>query len=170
MRDGGFRNTVVYMVAHSAEGAMGVVINRPAGDLTLVGLLERLNIGKQTELADIIVHNGGPVEPERGFVLHSTDYKQKSTLLCPPAVGLTTTLEIVKDIACGRGPKQFLFALGYAGWATGQLEDEIRKNGWFNVRASAQMIFSPDWRQKWNCALKLLGLDAARFSAESGTA
>ena len=170
MQDDCFRNTVIYLVAHSAEGAMGVVINRPVGNLTLGGLLERLGIGRQTELADIVVHKGGPVEPERGFVLHSADYKQRSTLLCPPSVGLTTTLEIVKDIACGRGPKRFLFALGHAGWAGGQLEEEIRRSGWFNVRASTEMIFSSDWRQKWNHALRLLGLDAAKFSATSGSA
>ena len=178
MQDSRFARTVVYVCAHSADGAMGIMINQPAPQITFRDLLIQLNIipeGPEIRLPDAAgamrVHRGGPVETGRGFVLHSADYFiENSTLPIDEHVCLTATLEILKAIAVGTGPQRAMLALGYAGWAPGQLEAEIQANGWLSCQATPQLIFDPDLEQKYDRALAVLGIDPARLSSEAGHA
>ncbi|MBZ0228807.1 MAG: YqgE/AlgH family protein [Bauldia sp.] len=178
MQDSRFERTVVYVCAHSAEGAMGIMINRPAPQITFRDLLVQLDIipeGPEIRLPDAAsrmqVHRGGPVETGRGFVLHSADYFiENSTLPIDENVCLTATLEILKAIAVGTGPENAVLALGYAGWAPGQLETEIQANGWLHCPGTPELIFDPDLDAKYARALGLLGIDPARLSGEAGHA
>jgi len=176
MEDGRFARSVVYVCAHSADGAMGIVINQVAPQIDFVDLLVQLDIipdGPEIRLppkADrMIVQRGGPVETGRGFVLHSPDYFiENSTLPIAENVCLTATLEILKAIVAGSGPRNAMLALGYAGWARGQLEAEIQQNGWLHCSAPADLIFDPDLASKYDRALALLGIDLAMLSDEAG--
>lgn len=178
MQDTRFARTVVYICAHSADGAMGITINKAASEITFKDLLVQLDIlpdGPTIKLPDCAgrmkVHRGGPVETTRGFVLHSADYfSESSTLPIDDDVCLTATLEILKAIANGRGPENALLALGYAGWAPGQLENEIQANGWLFCPASAEIIFDPDLNAKYDRALATLGVDPARLASDAGHA
>ena len=176
--DGPFARTVVYVCAHSPEGAMGITINQPAKQITFHDLLVQLDIipeGPEIRLPGpagrMQVHRGGPVETGRGFVLHSSDYYvENSTLPIDENVSLTTTLEILKAIATGSGPQKALLALGYAGWSPGQLDNEIRENGWLHCPARPELIFDPDIEGKYDKALSFLGIDVSRLSSEAGHA
>jgi putative transcriptional regulator len=178
MQDTRFSRTVVYLCAHSADGAMGIMINQPAPQITFRDLLVQLDIipeGPEIRLPGPVsrmqVHRGGPVETGRGFVLHTSDYfLENSTLPIDEHVCLTATLEILKAIAVGNGPENAMLALGYAGWAPGQLETEIQANGWLNCRASPDLIFDTDLDAKYARALATLGVDPARLSGEAGRA
>ncbi len=178
MVDDRFARTVVYVCAHSREGAMGITINRPAPKITFRDLLVQLDIipeGPQIRLPEPVdrmtVHRGGPVETGRGFVLHSADYFiENSTLPIDEHVSLTATLEILKAIAAGTGPENALLALGYAGWAPGQLEEEIQANGWLHCPAEPELIFDDDLDSKYVRALALIGIDASRLVGEAGHA
>jgi len=178
MQDDRFARTVVYICAHSSEGAMGITINKPARQITFHDLLIQLDIipeGEEIRLpgpaGHMTVHRGGPVETGRGFVLHSSDYFiENSTLPIDENVSLTATLEILKAIAFGKGPENALLALGYAGWAPGQLESEIHANGWLNCAAMPELIFDGDLDGKYERALGLIGIDAARLASEAGHA
>jgi putative transcriptional regulator len=178
MQDSRFARTVVYICAHSADGAMGIMVNQPAPQITFRDLLVQLNIipeGPEIRLPDsadaMRVHRGGPVETGRGFVLHSADYFiENSTLPIDEHVCLTATLEILKAIAVGTGPERAMLALGYAGWAPGQLESEIQANGWLSCYGSPQLIFDPDLEHKYDRALAIIGIDPARLSSEAGHA
>src|SRR4030067_593759 len=151
MGDPRFARAVIYMCAHSADGAMGIIINQRAPNISFTELLEQLNIVPPqdrirltTDLHAMAVHLGGPVETGRGFVLHSADhFKAESTLPIDESVCLTATIDILRDIAKGTGPDKALLALGYAGWAPGQLENEIQANGWLNFAAAPEVIFAP---------------------------
>lgn len=169
MTDPRFERSVVYLCAHSDEGAMGLVINRLIDSLTFGSLLEQLGIdsGGSTELP---IHFGGPVESSRGFVLHSADYVQDSTLLIDQEIALTATVDVLRAIADGNGPKQRVLALGYAGWAPGQLDAEIQANGWLLVPADADLVFGADNENKWDRALRKLGIDLTLLSSEAGHA
>jgi len=170
MQDARFSRAVVYLCAHSAEGAMGLVINRLFNALSFPDLLEQLNI-EPTPLCDPIrIHFGGPVEAGRGFVLHSTDYVQDTTLLVDDQVALTATVDVLKAIAEGYGPKQCLLALGYAGWGAGQLDQEIRKNAWLNAPADEELLFGLEVEHKWERAIAKLGVDFSMLSGEAGHA
>lgn len=170
MMDPRFARTVVYVCAHTAEGAMGLVVNRLFTALSFPDLLEQLNI-KPTPVCDQIrVHFGGPVEAGRGFVLHSTDYIQETTLLVDDAVGLTATVDVLKAIAEGHGPKQSLLALGYAGWAAGQLDSEIRENSWLSVGADEDLLFGLAIENKWERAIAKIGVDFSKLSGDAGHA
>jgi putative transcriptional regulator len=159
MGDPRFERSVIYLCAHTAEGAMGLVINRALEDVHLPDLLRQLGI-PETDSADAIrVHFGGPVETGQGFILHSADYTQDSTLMVGGGVGLTATLDILKDIASGAGPHRSLLALGYAGWGAGQLESEIQANGWLTVPADDALLFDHDLETKWERALAKIGVD-----------
>ncbi|MGL4437675.1 MAG: YqgE/AlgH family protein [Bosea sp. (in: a-proteobacteria)] len=176
MRDQRFQRTVVYMCAHSDEGAMGLVINRPAADVKLPELLFQLGIfdsadpirvGMPEEPVPIL--RGGPVETGRGFVLHSSDYfADASTLPIDDGVCLTHTVDILKAIAQGEGPRQAVLALGYAGWGAGQLESELQANGWLHCEADAELLFDTDLDTKYRRALAKLGVDPARLSSTAG--
>ncbi len=170
MADPRFARTVIYVCAHTADGAMGLVINRPIESVTFPDLLKQLNIEAPHPAQQIRIMFGGPVETGRGFVLHSSDYVQDSTLLVSKNVGLTATMEILRDIANGAGPRQSLLALGYAGWGPGQLDSEITSNGWLTAPADDGLIFGNDLNHKWDSALAKLGVSAALLSGDAGHA
>lgn len=170
MRDARFARTVIFMCAHNQNGAMGLVINRLVGAITFPDLLDQLGIQKTEDAEEIRVHFGGPVESGRGFVLHSSDYNQDSTLEVDSKVALTATIDILRDIATGSGPRQRLMALGYAGWGPGQLDLEIQDNGWLHVEADDELIFGDDLSNKWERAIGKLGVSVSMLSDEAGHA
>ena len=171
MGDPRFEKSVVFLCAHSAEGAMGLIVNKPTPDLALDDLLDQLDIDKGTGSKGVGVFFGGPVETGRGFVLHSRDYHgSPSTLQVDEAFSMTATRDILEDIARGLGPAQSLAALGYAGWAPGQLEGELQQNAWLTVDADEAIVFSADIGGKWSAALAKLGIDPLLLSAEGGRA
>lgn len=148
-----FMRTVIYMVAHDANGAMGLVVNRPIGSVPLARLLDELGIGSEGISGIIRVHYGGPVEAPRGFVLHTADYVPKGTLIVKDGMALTSQPEILRAIAGGTGPRRSLFALGYAGWGPGQLEAEIKAGDWVTVQADQALVFDDDYDRKWERAM-----------------
>ncbi len=178
MTDERFMRAVIYICAHSAEGAMGIVINKPAPDLRLPDLLVQLDIISDEDairlpgaLDRMPVLMGGPVETSRGFVLHSPDYRvAQSTLAVDRKICLTATVDILRAIARGSGPREAVLALGYAGWSPGQLETEIQRNGWLNCPADPGVVFDHDANDKYERALKLLGIDPALLSSSAGHA
>ena len=175
MKDPRFDRAVIYMCAHSGEGAMGLIVNKPAEDVSFGDLLEQLEIShslpESAAPRDIRVVYGGPVEHGRGFVLHSRDYaSNESTLEVDGIVGMTATLDILEDIARGEGPKSSILALGYSGWGPGQIEGEIAANGWLTCPAKPEFIFGEDDDGKWVASLKSLGIDPLLLSAEGGRA
>lgn len=171
MGDPRFEKSVVFLCAHSAEGAMGLIVNKPTPDLALDDLLDQLDIDKGEGSKGLTVFFGGPVETGRGFVLHSRDYHgSPSTLQVDEAFSMTATRDILEDIARGLGPAQSLAALGYAGWAPGQLEGELQQNAWLTVDADEAIVFSADIGGKWSAALAKLGIDPLLLSAEGGRA
>ncbi|MBT4770528.1 MAG: YqgE/AlgH family protein [Rhodospirillaceae bacterium] len=170
MKDSRFERSVIYMVAHTDDGAMGLVLNQLADSITFPDLLEQLEIDRSLSGQQISVHFGGPVETGRGFVLHSSEYQQEGTLPVDQVVSLTATVEIVKDIAEGRGPRDCLLALGYAGWGPGQLETEIQQNGWLHVSADSDLVFNKDISKTWELAIAKLGFDLSMLSEDAGHA
>ena len=170
MSDPRFSRSVIYLCAHSAEGAMGLVINRLIDAVTLPDLLGQLGIEPGPETEHIRVHFGGPVESGRGFVLHSDDYVQEATLLIREGIALTATIDVLRAIAGGGGPRRSLFALGYAGWAPGQLDAEIQANGWLNINADNELIFGTALDDKWRRAIAKLGIDHSMLSGTAGRA
>jgi putative transcriptional regulator len=170
MRDTRFARSVVYLCAHTAEGAMGLVVNRLFNSLSFGELLEQLSIEASVQCANVRIHFGGPVEAGRGFVLHSTDYLQETTLMVNDEVGLTATIDVLKALADGRGPERYLLALGYAGWAAGQLDSEIRENAWLSVQSDAELLFDHDIDSKWQRAISKIGVDFNKLSAIAGHA
>ncbi|NSX54293.1 YqgE/AlgH family protein [Parasulfitobacter algicola] len=172
MGDPRFDKSVVYMCAHSDEGAMGLIVNKPAQGIQFSDLLDQLSITPTINNASVIkVHFGGPVEHGRGFVLHSADYgANSSTLQVDDHVGMTATLDILEDIATGQGPSSSLMTLGYSGWGPGQLEREIAENGWLTCEAPMDIVFAKDNTMKWSAALAEMGIDPLLLSAEAGRA
>lgn len=178
MTDKRFARTVIYMCVHSPETAMGIIVNRLAENISFSELLEHLDLegaappgDDAPELEDMHVHYGGPVETSRGFVLHTPDYRtQKRTLAVENKVCLTATVDILKAITRGKGPSKALLALGYAGWAGGQLEAEIRANGWLHCPADADILFDTDIELKYERALSALGIDEGHLVAVAGHA
>jgi putative transcriptional regulator len=171
MMDPRFARSVIYMCAHSGDaGAMGLVINKRLGSLTMGELFTQLDIEPSEFAGGRPVHFGGPVESGRGFVLHTADYREEATLLVAGNIAVTATIEILRNIGKGRGPRQCLFALGYAGWAPGQLDAEIQANGWLSVAADDEIIFTPDHDGKWRRALAKLGIDLSMLSSDAGHA
>ena len=171
MGDPRFEKSVILICAHSPEGAMGLIINRPARDLSFANLLDQLSIPRAPEGRDIRIHSGGPVERGRGFVLHSPDYTGgPATMRIGSDYGMTATLDILEALARGDGPARALLALGYSGWGPGQLEDEIRANGWLIADAAEDLVFSADDAGKWVGALRAMGIDPLMLSAAAGRA
>ncbi len=178
MQDKRFQRSVVYICAHSPDGAMGIMVNQPAPQITFRDLLVQLDVipeGPEIRLPGsagrMKVNRGGPVETGRGFVLHSADYFiENSTLPIDEHVCLTATLEILKAIAFGNGPQSAILALGYAGWAPGQLENEIQANGWLHCPATPELIFDADLDGKYGRVMSSLGVDPSRLSGEAGHA
>lgn len=170
MGDPRFERTVIYMCAHSAEGAMGLVVNKKANEIDFPELLKQLEIEPESIKNPIPILVGGPVETGRGFVLHSLDYRQDSTLEVSEDVGLTATVDILRSIAEGEGPARSLLTLGYAGWSAGQLDSEIQANGWLSVKADASLLFDDDLGEKWDRAVRKMGIDPSFLSVEAGHA
>jgi putative transcriptional regulator len=170
MADPRFARSVVYLCAHSADGAMGLVVNRLIDSLTFQNLLEQIGVEQAMDADDMPIHFGGPVEASRGFVLHTADYVQDSTLMIEDDIALTATIDVLKAIAKGDGPRQCVLALGYAGWAAGQLDAEIQANGWLMVPADHELVFGIDNESKWQRAIAKLGVDLSLLSLEAGHA
>ena len=178
MTDRRFARSVIYMCAHSDEGAMGLIINHRADHISFPDLLERLGIiahetedGISNDIFDRQVHVGGPVETGRGFVLHSADYHANdSTLPIDREISLTASVEILKAIATGEGPLHAMLALGYAGWSAGQLENEIQANGWLHCPADLDLLFDGDLEGKYTRALAKIGVDPSHLVSDAGHA
>jgi putative transcriptional regulator len=153
MTDPRFVRTVIFMIQHDATGAMGLVINRPIGRISIAALLEQLGAGSSGVGGDLRVHYGGPVEPMQGFVLHTSDYTTPDTHVVRSGIALTTDTEVLRAIGAGSGPRRSLFALGYAGWAPGQLEGEIERGHWVDVQADEKIVFDENADKKWERAL-----------------
>ncbi|MBZ6076013.1 YqgE/AlgH family protein [Microvirga puerhi] len=178
MMDERFARAVIYICAHSGEGAMGIILNRPAANVNLPDLLVQLEIIPELErillpqkVGRMQVLMGGPVETSRGFVLHSSDFHiAQSTLLIDESICLTATVDILRAIARGEGPKDAILALGYAGWEAGQLETEIQANGWLNCPADAELIFNASAELRYEMALRRIGVDPAMLSIQAGHA
>lgn len=170
MRDPRFHKTLVYLCAHSADGAMGLIVNKPAETLTLSDLFERLDIAHDPQVGGETVRFGGPVETGRGFVLHSADYHAPAaTLKVDEETSMTATLEILHLMATGDGPRDQMVALGYAGWAAGQLEGELQANGWLLCPPDHDLLFGNENDTKWDRAMAKLGIDP-RLLSSGGTA
>ena len=169
LQDERFHKTVIYMCAHSSEGSMGIIINKKIDYDFFSNLLEQLGIDKPIN-NKLFLRYGGPVESGRGFVLHSDDMVRKETLNIGKGVALTSTSEFFEDLVKGRGPKNSILALGYAGWQPGQLENEIIQNSWMSLSVETNFLFDEALSKKWNDAYKLLGINPMNLSSDSGTA
>lgn len=171
MSDPRFDRSVVFLCAHSSEGAMGLIVNKPSADLEIADLLRQIGVTPAETLDPMPVHFGGPVENGRGFVLHGADYTgNESTLKVDASFGMTATVDILQQIAAGTGPAQCIMALGYAGWGPGQLESELQQNGWLTSDASLELVFGSDSSAKWERALRGLGINPLLLSSTGGRA
>ena len=172
MPDPRFEKSVIFVCAHSlSTGAMGLIINKQIEGLNFRDLVQKLEIHSSPMTPDFPVLYGGPVETGRGFVLHSGEYQSNdATLPVTEDISLTATIDILRAIAEGRGPVKSIFALGYAGWGAGQIEDEIRANGWIHCEADTEILFDTGLDTKWASALSRLGIDVSGLSAQAGRA
>jgi putative transcriptional regulator len=171
MMDPRFARSVVYVCAHSEdEGAMGLVVNKLLASLTMEELFTHLKLEPNNLGLSRPVHFGGPVEPGRGFVLHTADYREDASLVVGDGFAVTATLDILRAIGKGEGPQRSLLALGYAGWAPGQLDAEMQANGWLSITADTDLIFDDDFEAKWQRALGKIGIDLTMLSTDAGHA
>ena len=171
MGDPRFENAVVYMCAHSHEGSMGLIVNKPTPEIKFSDLLEQLSIDDGDLATDVRIHYGGPVETGRGFVLHTSDYASGAgTMNVTDDISMTATLDILEDIAAGNGPKRSMLGLGYAGWGPSQLEGELVQNGWLICDPTDDILFGRAAEHKWTAALKVLGINPLMLSASGGSA
>jgi len=168
MEDPRFKHSVIFVCAHSDDGAMGLIINKPSSAITFPGLLEQLGVSEYVGTKHVEVQLGGPVESSRGFVLHSQDYIRDASLVVDEDMALTATLDILRAIADDCGPRRCLIALGYAGWGPGQLDTEIINNGWLNVEADEDLVFGEDLDSKWALAMSKIGIDPFMLSDNVG--
>ncbi|MGE5129321.1 MAG: YqgE/AlgH family protein [Sphingomonadaceae bacterium] len=170
MVDPHFARTLTYVCEHNDQGALGIVVNRPI-DMTMQALFERLSLTlRHSELADAPVFFGGPVQTDRGFVLHAPAGNWQSTLRVREAIGLTTSKDVLEAVGRGEGPAKILVTLGYAGWSAGQLEHELSQNAWLTVEAQDAIIFDTPVEERLPAAMELLGIDFARLQDEAGHA
>ncbi len=169
-----FDRAVIFVCAHDEEGAMGLVINNTMQGIDFSELVGQLkfesDIKVKFEEMDLPVMSGGPVETARGFLLHSSDFKRDDTMKVDEEFGVTGTVDALKDVACGQGPKELLFMLGYAGWDAGQLDAELQQNAWLVVDADPALIFEGEPQEKWSRAINKLGIDPAMLSSSVGRA
>lgn len=170
MQDPRFAQSVIYLCAHSPDGAMGLVVNRPVENLSFDELLRQLAIEPVPPARRIQVQAGGPVEQVRGFVLHTADWLQDGSLQVNETMALTASIDVLREIAKGGGPRLGLLALGYAGWGPGQLDREISDNAWLSVPSDEALIFGGDFAAKWRAALAKLGIDPLLLSGAAGRA
>ncbi len=170
VKDPNFHHTVTYICSHNEEGAMGIVINRPL-ELMLGEILEQMDINYENDATrDTPIYNGGPVQSDRGFVLHQYDKDWDSSLKVNEQISVATSLDILDAIASGKGPQNKIIALGYAGWLPGQLEQEMQDNVWLSGPAQLDIIFNTPVKQRWHSAVKCLGVDIQQLSLEIGHA
>lgn len=173
MQDPIFGGTVVYICEHNDKGVLGVVINKPT-DMTMDMLFERIDLkvvdGMQAQVVNEPIMFGGPVQDDRGFVLHSPSGRYSSSLAVTDEVAFTTSIDVLEAVAAGGGPQRLLVSIGYAGWSPGQLEDEISRNGWLTVGADAHVLFDLPIEQRYTAAIKLLGIDPLMLASEAGHA
>jgi len=171
MGDPRFDRAVIFLCAHTPEGAMGLIVNKPVPDMALGDLLDQLDLQANGPAHTATVHFGGPVETARGFVLHSPDYQSGlKTLNVADQFGMTATIDVLEAIANGEGPERAQVMLGYAGWGPGQLESEIARNGWLTADATLDLVFDVDDDAKWLEAIKSLGIDPLGLSGAAGHA
>ena len=170
MRDPSFKRGVAFLCQHSEDGAMGLLVNR-LSEYRLGDVLAQMNLSTSSaEIADSPVLIGGPVQPERGFVLHSSDGVWESSYKISETLCVTTSRDVLVAIAEGHGPRRALVALGYAGWAAGQLEEEIKQNAWLTVEPDQRILFDLPLEQRWEAAAKLIGVSVANLSSQAGNA
>ena len=173
MQDPVFGGTVVYVCEHNENGVLGVVINKPT-DMTMQVLFERIDLklssGLDILMADEPIMFGGPVQDDRGFVLHTPGAVYSSSLTVTEEVAFTTSIDVLEAVANGAGPQRLLVSIGYAGWSPGQLEDEIGRNGWLTVGADAAILFDLPVEQRYTAAIRLLGIDPMMLASEAGHA
>ena len=170
MLDERFSTSVIYLCAHTEDGAMGLVVNKLLENVDLPDLLKQLDLEPDLKGLGIRVHFGGPVESGRGFVLHSGDYVQDATMVINDHIALTATTDVLRDIAAGDGPQNSFLALGYAGWGPGQLDAEIQANGWLSLEADNSLVFGGDPKTVWQAALAKMGIDISMLSGDAGHA
>jgi putative transcriptional regulator len=170
MMDPRFIHAVIYICSHGPNGAMGLVVNRLFAEADFAMLINQLEVKGTAEIPDLPVHFGGPVEPGRGFVLHSSDYLREGTIRVDDSVSLTATVEILQAIVDGEGPEKVLMALGYTGWGAGQLEEEMKANGWLTAPADEAILFGPGLDTKWERTLAKIGVTPVMLSGEAGHA
>ncbi len=170
MEDPRFQHSVIYMCSHDSDGAVGLIVNKLIEHIPFGDLLRQLEVAGDWQDKHIRVHFGGPVEPGRGFVLHSPEYSVEGTKKVSGGMALTGTTEILRDLALGKGPKQSLLALGYAGWGPGQLDREIQQNGWLVVGCDAPLLFDADLEGKWERAIAKLGFEPGALTHVAGRA
>ena len=174
MGDSRFYKSVIYVCAHDEEGAMGLVINHPLESVAFDELLEELKITADIEVdlnaLEVPVMRGGPVEGARGFLLHSSDFSKPDTVKVDDRIYVTGTLDALKDVAQGAGPARRIFILGYAGWTAGQLDQELQQNAWLVVDADPDLVFSEGAEDKWERAVRKLGIEPSMLSAAGGSA
>jgi len=170
MSDPRFKKTIILLIAHNEEGAMGIVLNKNMETLTFKSLLDQLEIEHDEDVGKTRVHFGGPVDSERGFVLHSTDTIHETSAIISEGIAVTATLDMLQTMASGEGPSSSFVALGYAGWGPGQLEQEIQQNGWLVVDADPDLVFGQQLSGKWQSAIGKLGFDPGLLSSEIGHA
>ena len=170
LQDERFYKTVIYICAHSSEGSMGIIINKKIDYVLFPNLLEQLGIDKPINNKKLFLRYGGPVETGRGFVLHSDDIVREETLNIHKGVALTSTPKFFEDLVKGKGPKNSILALGYAGWQSGQLENEIMQNIWMSLPVETKFLFDDALSKKWDEAYKLLGINPINLSSDFGRA
>jgi len=171
MGDTRFEKSVIYLCAHSEDGSMGLIINKPSGEVRFPKLLEQLKISHISRDSEPSVYFGGPVEMGRGFVLHSTEYHAHDGMIAvDDNFAMSATLDVLRDIAVGKGPVQSILALGYSGWGSGQLESEIFANGWLTCDATLDLVFETAPEDQWSAALQSLGVDPMVLSTNAGHA
>jgi putative transcriptional regulator len=166
--DSRFEQAVIYVCGHDDKGAMGIMINRSLHTLLFSELLQQLNIEYPEAYVDVPMHQGGPMEVGRGFVLHTSDYITESTVVMPGGLALTATLDILRAISVGEGPRQAILALGYVGWQPGQLEQEYQNNAWISINATSELVFNANLEDKWRLSMASLGIDPKVLSLEAG--
>lgn len=170
MADPRFARSVIFLCAHNEDGAMGVVINKPLSTLDFADLLKQVGVEAGGRGGTARVQFGGPVESQRGFVLHSTDYRSDKSVVIGDIVAVTSTLDVLQSIAEGAGPRRRVVVLGYAGWSPGQLDAEIQANGWLSAPADEAILFDDDLSTKWERAIGKIGISPFALSAEAGHA
>ncbi|MBS0271388.1 MAG: YqgE/AlgH family protein [Proteobacteria bacterium] len=170
MQDPRFEKAVIYICGHDLNGAMGLVINKHLGDLTLKGLLDYLNLPQESIRRDLPIYFGGPIDTGRGFVLHSDDFSHPGTVPIDNHISLTATVDVLQAIAEGSGPIYCLLAMGYVGWGPGQLDSELHSNKWLQIEADSDILFKTPIEKKWEMAIAKLGVSPEALSEEFGQA